>query len=78
MSGCYITVPLDVIETPRDGEVYADRYWVHMPGEGVLFWNGTSGKGGWSPQCNGDRRLPPTNPNSTYDPIRAYTESDDD
>lgn len=21
---------------------------------------------------------PPTNPNSTYDPIRAYTESDDD
>ena len=58
MSGCFITVPLDVIETPRDGEVYADRYWVHMPGEGVLFWNGASGKGGWSPQCNSDRRLP--------------------
>ncbi len=59
MSGRYITVPLDVIETPRNGEAYADRYWVHMPGAGVLFWNryGT-GKGGFSPQCNGDRRIP--------------------
>lgn len=57
MAGRYITIPLDIIEMPRSGEVYADRFWVHMPGAGVLFWRGPQMRG-WSPQCNGDRRIP--------------------
>lgn len=57
MNGRYITVPVDVIATPREGDTLLDRWWCHIPGRGLIFWQGR-GLRGWTPQCNRDRRLP--------------------
>lgn len=46
-------VPLDVATTePPDGtwDVYANRWWCHQPGKGLLFWR-------QSPQCNSNEQI---------------------
>jgi hypothetical protein len=46
-------LPLDeVVTDPGDGQwdVYTDRWWVYVPGEGLAFY-------GKSPQCNSNRSI---------------------
>lgn len=57
MSGRYITVPRKIIATPRDGDTLLARWWCHIAGEGLIFWQG-QGMRGWTPQCNENRKLP--------------------
>lgn len=56
MSGRYIAVDRDVLTTPRDGEVAADRWWIVDDDGRPLVWK-RNGSRGYSPQCNRDRRV---------------------
>ena len=48
-------LPRDVATTPRDGDVYCNRWWATTP-EGLLFYQGR-GMRGWAPQCNHNRAV---------------------
>lgn len=52
--GKYVAIDLDLLTTPRNGEVLVDRWWLVSP-LGALFWR-RKGSRGWSPQCNSDHR----------------------
>lgn len=56
LRGRVLAVPVDVLSTPRDGEVMTDRWWAVRDGR-ALFWQGRGNRRGWSPQCNHDRRI---------------------
>jgi hypothetical protein len=53
VSGRYFHVPLDVAQTPANGEAIANRWWAVHPEKGVAFYR----IGGVlaAPQCNPDR-----------------------
>lgn len=51
-----LAVPVEVLASPRDGEVLTNRWWVVRDGK-ALFWQALAMRG-WAPQCNSDQRLP--------------------
>lgn len=53
----WVYIPFDVATTLRDGQVYTDRYWQCIPGEGGGIVFAYFGRGHYSPQCNHDKRI---------------------
>lgn len=49
----FVGIPWEVLVTPRDGEVYTNRWWLVENGK-CLFWQGATSRG-FSPQCNANR-----------------------
>ena len=56
LSGKLGFIPLVKCVTPKDGEVYSDRWWVCHPVYGAAFYR-PRGFRGWIPQCSRDERM---------------------
>jgi hypothetical protein len=44
-------IPFAAAMTPRDGQVYCDRWWIVHPEKGLTVWRGIA------PQCNRNKAL---------------------
>ena len=55
-SGRVIGIPIDILITPRDGEVVTDRWWITRDGH-ALFWQAPTNRRGYALQCNRDKRI---------------------